>query len=32
MVVSNAVASLAEISETSDMAQKVFQINTSTLQ
>ena len=32
MVVSNAVASLAEISETSDMAQKVFQINTATLQ
>ena len=32
MVVSNAVASLAEISETSDMAQKVFQINTSTQQ
>eukprot|EP00316_Scyphosphaera_apsteinii_P000412 CAMPEP_0119313664 /NCGR_PEP_ID=MMETSP1333-20130426/29912_1 /TAXON_ID=418940 /ORGANISM="Scyphosphaera apsteinii, Strain RCC1455" /LENGTH=924 /DNA_ID=CAMNT_0007318545 /DNA_START=157 /DNA_END=2931 /DNA_ORIENTATION=- len=32
MVVSNAVASLAEISETSEMGQKVFQINTSTLQ
>jgi len=32
MVVSNAVASLAEISETSELGQKVFQINTSTLQ
>jgi len=32
MVVSNAVASLAEIAETSEMGQKVFQINTSTLQ
>jgi len=32
MVVSNAVAALAEISETSETAQKVFQINTSTLQ
>ncbi|EOD14985.1 Adaptor protein 2 beta subunit 1 [Emiliania huxleyi CCMP1516] len=32
MVVSNAVAALAEISETSELGQKVFQINTSTLQ
>ena len=32
MVVSNAVAALAEISETSETAQRVFQINTSTLQ
>jgi len=32
MVVSNAVASLAEIAETSEMGQKVFQINTATLQ
>mmetsp|Transcript_54751 Transcript_54751/g.108687 ORF Transcript_54751/g.108687 Transcript_54751/m.108687 type:complete len:927 (-) Transcript_54751:506-3286(-) len=32
MVVSNAVASLAEIAETSEMGQKVFQINTGTLQ
>jgi len=32
MVVSNAVAALAEISETSATAQRVFQINTSTLQ
>ena len=32
MVVSNAVASLAEIAETSSLGQKVFQINTATLQ
>lgn len=32
MVVSNAVATLAEISETSTMGKQVFQINTSTLQ
>lgn len=32
MVVSNAVATLAEISETSTMGRQVFQINTSTLQ
>ena len=32
MVVSNAVASLAEIAETSEMGQRVFQINTATLQ
>ena len=32
MVVSNAVASLAEIAETSALGQKVFQINTATLQ
>ena len=32
MVVSNAVASLAEIAETSEMGQQVFQINTATLQ
>ena len=32
MVVSNAVAALAEIAETSELGQKVFQINTGTLQ
>jgi len=32
MVVSNAVAALAEIAETSEAGRKVFQINTSTLQ
>ena len=32
MVVSNAVAALAEIAETSELGQKVFQINTATLQ